>query len=385
MDLRNTFFKKILCAVFVVFMGFAVSAQEKNFPPDAGNVKVLGRTVTEDGILWCGYSGTGAAFHVTARSLEVTFAGDSGAKVRRPETNTGLARVAVFVDGERAADLRLSKPEQKILVFSGDEIRSCDVMVIKLSEAANSVAGIKTVSTDADGKISPAAVRPLKIEFIGDSITCGYGVDDEDRNHHFSTATEDVTKTYAYKAAMRLGADWSFVSQSGWGVVSGYTSNPSVKSDRQLMPDYYDKLGFCGNHFGSYSQLQKLSWNFGDFVPDVIVVNLGTNDDSWCKGNSAKTDEFKAGYVEFLRQIRRHNPDSYILCTLGIMGDALFPAVQAAAEQFRSETGDTDVGVFRFSPQSMADGIAADWHPSERTHTKAAATLCGKLESVLAE
>lgn len=29
------------------------------------------------------------------------------------------------------------------------------------------------------------------IRFIGDSITCGYGVDDEDRDHHFATGTEE--------------------------------------------------------------------------------------------------------------------------------------------------------------------------------------------------
>lgn len=49
------------------------------------------------------------------------------------------------------------------------------------------------------------------MEFIGDSITCGYGVDDPDKEHHFKTATEDVTKAYAYKTALALNADYSMV------------------------------------------------------------------------------------------------------------------------------------------------------------------------------
>lgn len=57
-----------------------------------------------------------------------------------------------------------------------------------------------------------------------DSITCGYGVDDEDRSHQFSTKTEDATKAYAYKTAQLLNADYSLVSYSGHGVVLGYTT-----------------------------------------------------------------------------------------------------------------------------------------------------------------
>ena len=52
------------------------------------------------------------------------------------------------------------------------------------------------------------------IEFIGDSITCGYGVDDEVAEHHFATGTEDTTRAYALRTARKLGVDYSLVSLS---------------------------------------------------------------------------------------------------------------------------------------------------------------------------
>ena len=74
-----------------------------------------------------------------------------------------------------------------------------------------------------------------KIEFIGDSITAGYGVDDEVKEHGFSTATEDVTKTYAYKTAAALQADYSIVAYSGHGIISGYTGD-GEKNTGLLIP-----------------------------------------------------------------------------------------------------------------------------------------------------
>ena len=88
----------------------------------------------------------------------------------------------------------------------------------------------------------PLPEKELKLEFIGESITCGYGIDDEDENHHFQTATEDATRAYAYKTAMALDADYSLVSYSGHGIISGYTEN-GQRLETHKVPDVYEKLG----------------------------------------------------------------------------------------------------------------------------------------------
>ncbi|MBR1640087.1 MAG: hypothetical protein IJ688_11940 [Treponema sp.] len=369
--------KKLIIAALLLVATFS-TAFAKDYIPNAENVKFLGRTHLEKDTLWTFFSSSGAAFNIKAKHLDVTFAGDSGTPMRKD--NGSAARVAVFVNGERKLDQLIMKQEETFTVFDGTETVEGEVRIIKISESANSIAGIKCISVDDDGKISPAAEKSLKIEFIGDSITCGYGVDDEDRNHHFATATEDNTKTYAYKTAQALDADYSMVSVSGWGIASGYTS--AQKNPDSVLPKIYGKTGYTyGNKFNG-KQPQSLNWDFSRFVPDIIVINLGTNDNSWTKGDAKKTEEFTKSYIAFLKQIRSLNPKAQIICSLGIMGGDLFPTIEEAVKIYSAETGDGKVSTLRFANQSMADGIAADWHPTEKTHAKAANLLVQKIKSL---
>lgn len=354
------------------------TAASKDLTLNESNVKLLGRTYSEKDTLWTFFSGSGAAFNISAKRLDVTFEGDSGTPMRKDNGNA--ARVAVFVNGERKLDQLLLKKEQTFTVFDGSQLVEGEVRIVKLSESANSLAGIKKISLDEDGKISPAAKKALKIEFVGDSITCGYGVDDLDRNHHFATATEDNSKTYAYKAAAALDADYSMVSVSGWGVASGYSSGN--RNSDSVLPKIYEKVGFSyGNTFAN-KKPQSLDWDFSAFTPDFVVINLGTNDNSWTKNDAKKVETFTKEYVAFLKQIREKNPNAQLICTLGIMGGELFPAIEDAVSRYTAESGDQKITTLKFANQSMSDGIAADWHPSEKTHAKAAKLLTDKINQL---
>ncbi len=69
----------------------------------------------------------------------------------------------------------------------------------------------------------------------------------------------------------------------------------------------------------------SVEWDFSKHQPDVVVVNLGTNDDSYCKNDSTRQEEYKTEYVEFIKEIRQNNPNAAIICTR-IMGDRLYPS-----------------------------------------------------------
>lgn len=374
------FFLLCLCSVIFILPTFAASSSSQNleFAPTSENVKFLGRSYLEKDVLWMCFSGTGAAFNIEANHLEVQISGDSGAKLRKD--NGSAARIVVFVNGERKLDEMILKQSQNFVVFDGTETVKGEVQIVKVSESANSIAGISKIITDANGKISPTEQKNLKIEFIGDSITCGYGVDDLDKNHHFATSTEDNTKTYAYKTAQMLNADYSMVSLSGWGVVSGYTSGS--KNEDSVLPKVYDKIGFTWGTTFNGKQPQSIKWDFSKFVPDFVVINLGTNDDSYVRGDQKKKQEFEKSYIEFLKDIRKKNPDAKIVCTLGIMGDNLFSSIENAVLEYSNQTDDKNVFALRFAPQQASDGIAADWHPSEKTHEKAANLLTSKIKEL---
>ncbi|MDR0293289.1 MAG: GDSL-type esterase/lipase family protein [Oscillospiraceae bacterium] len=339
-----------------------------------GNVKPLGRTWLDgDNILWCGLSGSGIEFEISASRLELTLAGDSGAN---PNNKDGNARFAVYVNGERVIDEQIDGKEKSCVVF--DTQTAANVKLIKLSESANSVFGIKGIASENCVSLKPADNKPLLIEFIGDSITCGYGVDDEVKENHFSTSTEDITKAYAYKTAENLNADYSMVSYSGYGIISGY-SDDGRKSVNQLVPEYYDKTGFS---YGSANgrKLETVPWDFSVRQPGIVVINLGTNDSSYTKNDPEKCAEYQTEYTAFLKAVHEKNPDAKIICSLGIMGQDLYTYMENAVSDYSRETGDDNVSCFKFDVQDMAaDGIAADWHPSEKTHEKAARKLAKEI------
>ncbi|MNC31376.1 Endoglucanase E precursor [compost metagenome] len=128
---------------------------------------------------------------------------------------------------------------------------------------------------------------------------------------------------------------------------------------------------------------QDVPWDFNKLVPDLIVINLGTNDDSYTKEDTGKQAEYAQEYVEFLKMVRRNNPHAPILCTLGIMGDRLYPYVEQAVSVYSRETGDSNITAMKFDEQLSADGYAADFHPSQATHRKAAHQLTAQIRELL--
>ena len=345
----------------------------------AETAKLVGRTYLNDDTLWAAFSGSGAEFTYTGKKLDITVIGDHAATAGNDEN---YARVAIYVDGERVIDDMLNEKEKTYTAFESDTAKSVDVQIIKLSECAMSTFGIKPIKLADGEKIEPAKAKDLKIEFIGDSITCGYGVDDENKEHHFKTSTEDVTKAYAYKTAQALNADYSMVSISGYGIISGYTDDGKKKPE-QTIPQYYDKLGFSYNKFADNLEVASLEWDFNNYKPDIVVINLGTNDMSYATNDTTRA-EFEEGYTEFLKQVRSHNPDAYIFCTYGVMGNTLLQNIKNVCDQYSAETGDAKVKFFTLPMQDEnINGIVADWHPSEKTHEICAEKVVRSIKETL--
>lgn len=353
---------------------------EKSFLPSDEYVKKIGRTYEEEnGTLWLAHSASGIEFTFTGTKASVSLAGDVNASL--PSGKDGYARYAYYIDGKRAGEGMMDEAARVVEIYSSDSEKETTVKFLKISECANSTLAITGIDAESIGNIAPTEDKQLKIEFIGDSITCGYGVDDEDRNNHFKTDTEDATKAYAYKTAELLDADYSLVSYSGHGIISGYSGDGKIQS-AQTVPPLYEKVGRSYSNSAGFN-LKQFDWDFNTFVPDIIVVNLGTNDNSYVKNDEEKKEAYVQGYVDFLGQIRRCNPDAQIVCTLGIMGAELYPSVEEAVKRYTESSGDSKVTAMPFEVQSPDDGYAADWHPTEATHTKAAERLAEYLKTLI--
>lgn len=353
-------------------------SKETVYTANKENVKLLGRTYFDEDILYCALSGTGAEFRFTGTRCSITVKGDSGSADEGAKDNH--ARIGIYLNGDRIIDDMINESEKIYEVFNREEPEEAVVSVVKLSESPMSTLGIKEIKC-VGSPIEPTENKDMLIEFVGDSITCGYGIDDPDKDHHFVTATEDVTKAYAYLTAKALDADYSMVSFSGYGIISGYTDN-GKKVTAQTVPQFYTKLGYSWGQNGSFSP-QNTEWDFSGRKPDLVVVNLGTNDDSYTQNDAEKQAEYSEKYTEFLKLIREKNPDARILCILGVMGDRLYPFVEKAVEDFTQQTGDGKISSFKLTPQSARDGYSADWHPSVKTHEKTAEKVAEEIKRLM--
>lgn len=360
----------------------AGGAEKGVFLMKDADVKKIGRTaLIKAGVkdnreaLLLSYSGSGIEFEFTGKSCVIELRRDS------MDEENHMARYGVYVDGEEKVKALLKDPTEFVEVVKSDKAETHVIKLIKLSETSDSSMGIMEIKCDEEATIKATPEKDLKIEFVGDSITCGYGVEDP-LGKSYMTGNENCTKAYAYKTAEKLGADYSLVSKSGHGIITGYTTN-DVKQEKQLMSLYYNSLGDSYGTF-AYKKINEIEWDFSQFVPDVIVINLGTNDNSYTKNFDDRKEDYIVNYVKFLKQIREKNPDAKIVCVLGVMGQELFPQIQETVKRYTEETGDSEVYSFKLDVQNAnANGYAVDYHPVEASHEHAAQQMAEFLEDLL--
>lgn len=341
-------------------------------------VKHLGRTLTQDDILWLSLSGSGIEFLYTGTYLEICLQGDD-----HTDASADHTRIAVYIGEKRILDEMVKSSQPRYTIIDEQTPVTCAVRILKLSEAPMSIVGIRELIADDNAKISPAPAKTHRVEFIGDSITCGYGTDDTDMSHTFSTSTEDVTKAYAYRTAQMLDADYSIVSYSGYGVYSGFTDETTdVRNTAELVPPYYPLVGFSrGTYKGT--ALTMTDWDFRRFEPELIVLNLGTNDQSYCRNHSDRQAVFTSCYHDFLSLIHAKNPNAYILCVYGIMNNELIPCIEDAVDRYRQSSGSERISSLFLPTQTEADGYVVDFHPSLYTHGQAASAVFARICEIM--
>ena len=340
-------------------------------------VKVLGRWTEDGGKLWLLSALSEIGFTVRGgTALRIRLEADD--TVLQKETDILRPRFALLVNGEVREDARMREKTRELQIALDAE-KETEIRLQKLTECTQSVMAVTGIETD--GETAPLAEKAERIEFIGDSITNGYGVEASDPLEQFTTETENARKSYAGLLAEHLGWDACLTAFSGHGLISGYTGDPEVRNGSELVQPYYEKAGRNGFRLPSGRLAEEIGWDFGAWQPQRIVINLGTNDLSWCQGCPERMALYTDEYVKFLKTVRKRNPGARILCILGAMGTGLNDSARAAVERYRQETGDEAV---RFAPveeqNAAVNGYGANYHPNEKSQRELAETVMRLLE-----
>lgn len=224
-------------------------------------------------------------------------------------------------------------------------------------------------SFHTDGTILPDDRKnDIKIEFIGNSITCGYGIEDDDPKKGFSYDTENHTLSYAYKTAQALNADFNVVARSGIGMYRNY-GTAKEGSDKTMPLEYDYTLLYNHDH----------KWDFSRFTPDIVCINLGTNDMSV---NNYDINLYESHYRDFLHHLRELYPNAKIVLLTGAM---LYGKELTLVKETLDRLAAEDSNTYRFdmSQQTGELGYGADYHPSARQAQRMADELIEFMQGLI--
>lgn len=309
----------------------------------------------------------GARFAWPGSAVSVRF---SGTKLYVDLEDVGENQFYVIVDGSVRSEKFVPGPGRK--VFSLVEgLTPCEhqVTLYRLTEAFLGETEFFGFEAPDGVLLAPPARLGRRIEIIGDSISAGYGIEGWSPLCSFSPDTENHYLTYGAIAARALSAELVTIAWSGKGVFS----NRGSTVDTVPMPALWRR---------TLPMHEESRWDFARYVPDVVVINLGTNDFA---PQNLRQHAFADAYRSFVDVVRETYPRATLFCTLGpLLTDALpvgAMTLSRAREAIEdtvcglSAAGDRAVCFVEFPEVSAAEGYGCDYHPSQETHARMATQL----------
>ena len=333
------------------------------------NYRVLGRTdgtVDPLNLFW-----TGSALQLRLRATELWVILDSSYMIFENW-------VDVMVNGALIQRFMVPRGRSEICLFRGMDSNAVrDVRIVRDTQAMhldprNSLAVCGLIT---DGGFEDVPEPALKLEFIGDSLTSGEGLTGASDYLEWNSGCFSAVHTYGYLVSERLGAEYSILSQSGWGACFSFEG-----IRKEAMPLYYDQV--CGVLRGERNRKKGAfdEWDFAGWRPDAVIVNLGTNDEMAIDTVDGCTEpEFEEAVLRFLEKLRRRNPESYLLWCYGMLGHGLEEPIKRAFRRFRRAGGDVNNDYLFLDPAAEEDYGSRD-HPGRAAHEKTARVLTEYLK-----
>lgn len=322
-------------------------------------IKTQGRTVLKDGALWLDFSASGIEF---SANCEGKVALNLNVKYLKQTDSYGGLYFTVIVDGvkkDRAQCHITSTGDVELVLAENLPTGNHTFEVYRQTEHRGAEVGISSITMNGSFNEKPADNR-LYIEFIGDSISTGFGAlgttSDSDGG---SPKWQDATAAYPYLTAKALGADFSDVCYSGIGAKYGW-QDPNMLNFYPYQRWQYDRT---------------TQYNFNARQPDVVVIALGTNDIAMEAERGITLEQRLAGYQELLDMVRAKNPNSKIVWIYGMMTDEDNARIPAIIE----ENGGAAAGLY--SLELVTNTAGAGWHPSAAGQQKFADDLVAFLNS----
>ncbi|WP_049723857.1 SGNH/GDSL hydrolase family protein [Gilvimarinus polysaccharolyticus] len=266
-------------------------------------IRWSGRTQTlTDGAVRFGYPSVSANLNISGGALAV-----------RAYSTKAQSYLAVSVDHQPPRRFELTTQPQ-LYPLVADDGQPHTVRLSHMSETWRGVITLQNFELSNGTLLAPPPAPARKLLVIGDSVTCGEGVH---RPADHSCAKEarwtDPDNSYGMLLGQQLNAETQLVCYGGRGLTRSWDGNTR---DAQA-PQFFNQA--VANSEAPAADLEA-------FVPDVILISLGTNDFSLGIGPLPPREHFVATYVKFVQRLLALYPNAEIALTEGaIVNDAADP------------------------------------------------------------
>lgn len=240
-------------------------------------------------------------------------------------------------------------------IFENEISQWRTVELFKRTESEVGVCEFFGFETDDTAEFQTIDDAALKIEFIGDSLTCGYGIEAQSATDPFEDQTENAWLSFAGIVARQLSAQTHMIACSGKGIYRNWGES-DFASD--TMSDIY---------YRTFAYQYDSTWDFSRFIPNIVVINLGSNDFS--PPVYADKTLFTEAYNRLLNNIRMYyGKECTIFCVTGpvlikTLGDNHDRFIKEIVDD-RKSCGDNHIHFFPLTRQNGKTGYGAQWHPN---------------------
>ncbi|MDT0643738.1 GDSL-type esterase/lipase family protein [Zunongwangia sp. F363] len=309
---------------------------------------------------------TAVALYNSAVSVETQVKGDSATIYLSAANEPAFA--ALELNGEYIGRFR---SDSLVKIALPDSSKFNSLTIYKATEASTGDLIFSGIKAGAIQKID-SEDKP-KIEFIGNSITCGMGADTEE----YPCGTEDwyfqhnAYLAYGPRVARTLDANFELNCVSGMGMYRNWNDE-----DQPVMGDVYGNLKLNADSTKTAPPTD---------APEIVSIALGTNDLSLGDGEKERSDfskdKFVENYIQFVEMIYNRYPGVKVALLSSPMvssenNNLLMESLKEVKEHFPQK----EIKVFEFEPMTPH---GCDSHPDVEDHEKMAQQLIPFFREIL--
>jgi hypothetical protein len=267
----------------------------------------------------------------------------------------------IVIDG-KAKRIQTKQMTDTILIAENLSDGIHDLTICKNTES--NIGYVEMVGVLCEKLLKPTVEPTRKIEFFGNSITCGASSDMSEIPCGKGVWHDQHNAYMAYGPVMAR----AFNAQYHLSSVSGIGLMHSCCGMKIIMPQVFDKVNMSSD---------TIAYDFNKYIPDLVTICLGQND------GIQDSTIFCNNYIAFIKQLRVYYPKADIVCLSSPMADGnlknyMVKCLSSIVDYLNKE-GDKKIQKFVFAKHYTS---GCDSHPSVDEHTLIANELIPFIKNI---